>query len=104
MADQKQPKLDTLHHLAITVSELQETLDWYSKQFRYTIKYQGETWALVEFANISLAFVIAEQHPPHFAVIGDPAAFGEPQQHRDGTRSVYLKDPSGNKVEILALP
>lgn len=39
MADQ--PKLDTLHHLAITVSELQETF-------------------------------IAEQHPPHFAVIATP--------------------------------
>ena len=68
-----------------------------------TVKYQDETWALLEFANIRVAFVLPEQHPPHFAVLGDPAAYGQPKTHRDGTRSVYLQDPSGNNVEILAL-
>src|SRR6266849_6370551 len=72
-------------------------------RFDCKLAYQDETWALVEFANISLAFVLSEQHPPHFAVLGDPNAFGEPKTHRDGARSVYLKDPSGNDVEILAL-
>jgi catechol 2,3-dioxygenase-like lactoylglutathione lyase family enzyme len=90
--------------VAITVSDIQKTLDWYTQQFRCTIKYQDATWALVQFANISLAFVLAEQHPPHFAIVGDPAAYGQPKQHRDGTRSVYIKDPAGNNVEILALP
>ncbi len=102
-ADLSHAKLDTLHHVAITVSNLQETLDWYTRKFQCTVKYQDATWALVQFANISLAFVLAEQHPPHFAVIGDPSAYGEPKKHRDGTRSVYIKDPAGNNVEILAL-
>jgi catechol 2,3-dioxygenase-like lactoylglutathione lyase family enzyme len=103
VASQGVQKLDTLHHVAITVSDIQKTLDWYTQQFRCTIKYQDATWALVQFANISLAFVLAEQHPPHFAIVGDPDAYGQPKQHRDGTRSVYIKDPAGNNVEILAL-
>jgi catechol 2,3-dioxygenase-like lactoylglutathione lyase family enzyme len=99
----KSAELATLHHVAITVSNIQETLDWYTHKFACTVKYQDATWAILQFANISLAFVLAEQHPPHFAVLGDPAAFGQPKVHRDGTRSVYIKDPAGNDVEILAL-
>ncbi|MGB8323253.1 MAG: VOC family protein [Candidatus Acidiferrum sp.] len=100
---QTQAKLDTMHHVAVAVSNVKETVDWYTKHFDCNVGYQDESWALVEFANIRLAFVLAEQHPPHFALLGDPAAYGEPKKHRDGTRSVYLKDPSGNNIEILAL-
>lgn len=99
----KTQKLDTLHHVAITVSNVKATVDWYLQKFACKVKYQDETWAILQFANVSLAFVLAEQHPPHFAVIGNPAEFGDPKQHRDGTRSVYVKDPDGNNVEILAL-
>jgi catechol 2,3-dioxygenase-like lactoylglutathione lyase family enzyme len=95
--------LDTMHHVAVPVSDVKGTVDWYTKNFDCKVKYQDETWALVEFANISLAFVLPEQHPPHLALLRDPAAYGEPKTHRDGTRSVYLQDPSGNQVEVLAL-
>jgi catechol 2,3-dioxygenase-like lactoylglutathione lyase family enzyme len=97
------PQLDTIDHVAVSVTNVQETVAWYTKNFDCTVKYQDETWALVEFANIRVAFVLPEQHPPHFALLGDPAQYGEPKTHRDGTRSVYVKDPSGNNVEILAL-
>jgi catechol 2,3-dioxygenase-like lactoylglutathione lyase family enzyme len=100
---QTQAKLDTMHHVAVAVSNVKETVDWYTNRFDCKVGYQDESWALVEFANIRLAFVLSEQHPPHFALLGDPAAHGEPKKHRDGTRSVYLKDPSGNNIEILAL-
>jgi catechol 2,3-dioxygenase-like lactoylglutathione lyase family enzyme len=96
-------KLDTMHHVAIAVSNIKETVDWYTKHFGCKVNYQDETWALVEFANIQLAFVLPEQHPPHIAILGDPAQHGQPKTHRDGTRSVYLKDPAGNNIEILAL-
>ncbi len=99
----KPQKLDKLHHVAVAVSNIQEALNWYTKQFHCRVKYQDDTWAIVEFANISLALVLPEQHPPHFAVLGDPSQYGQPKTHRDGTRSVYVKDPSGNNVEILAL-
>lgn len=94
---------DTVDHIAISVKDVKCTVDWYLKNFSCKVAYQDETWALVEFANIRVAFVIPEQHPPHFALLRDPALFGEPKTHRDGTRSVYIADPSGNSVEVLAL-
>lgn len=99
---QTKTKLDTMDHVAVAVSNVKETVDWYTKRFDCKVGYQDESWALLEFANIRLAFVLSEQHPAHFALLGDPAAYGEPKTHRDGTRSVYLKDPSGNNIEILA--
>jgi catechol 2,3-dioxygenase-like lactoylglutathione lyase family enzyme len=99
----KSNTLDTMHHVAVSVTDIQGTVDWYTKNFGCKVKYQDETWALVEFANISLAFVLPEQHPPHLALLREPSAYGEPKTHRDGTRSVYLQDPAGNKVEVLAL-
>jgi catechol 2,3-dioxygenase-like lactoylglutathione lyase family enzyme len=95
--------LDTMDHVAITVANIRETVNWYREHFQCKVAYQDETWALVEFANIRLAFVLASQHPDHFAVIGNPSAYGEPKKHRDGTSSVYIQDPNGNNVEILAL-
>jgi catechol 2,3-dioxygenase-like lactoylglutathione lyase family enzyme len=95
--------LDTMHHVAVPVSNVREIVDWYTQHFACTVKYQDETWALVEFSNISLAFVLPEQHPPHFAILGDPSRHGEPKLHRDGTRSVYIQDPAANNIEILAL-
>jgi catechol 2,3-dioxygenase-like lactoylglutathione lyase family enzyme len=95
--------LDTMDHVAVTVANIGETVDWYRQHFQCKVAYQDETWALVEFANIRLAFVLASQHPDHFAVIGNPSAYGEPKKHRDGTSSVYIQDPNGNNVEILEL-
>jgi catechol 2,3-dioxygenase-like lactoylglutathione lyase family enzyme len=96
-------KLDTMHHVAISVTDVKGTVDWYTTHFDCKVVYQDDSWALVQFANIQLAFVLPRQHPPHIALLGDPAPFGEPKTHRDGTRSVYLKDPAGNNIEILAL-
>jgi catechol 2,3-dioxygenase-like lactoylglutathione lyase family enzyme len=98
----KENRLDTLHHAAIRVKDVKETVEWYTKRFRCEVEYQDATWAMLAFGNVRLAFVIAEQHPPHIAIVGDPAAFGEPQVHRDGTSSVYVKDPNGNNVEVMA--
>jgi catechol 2,3-dioxygenase-like lactoylglutathione lyase family enzyme len=94
---------DTVDHVAIPVTDVKATVDWYLKNFECKVAYQDETWALLEFANIRVAFVLPEQHPPHFALLRDPESFGTPKTHRDGTRSVYVSDPSGNSVEVLAL-
>jgi len=99
----KEANLDTLHHAALRVKNVKETVAWYTERFRCKVEYQDSTWAMLEFENVRLAFVLAEQHPPHVAIHGDPAVFGEPSIHRDGTASVYVKDPNGNNVEIMAI-
>ncbi len=95
--------LDGIHHIAVYVTDLASTVDWYLAQFKCEIRYRDDTWALVEFGNIYMAFVSQGQHPPHIGFVRpDAERFGELKPHRDGTRSVYVKDPSGNAVEILA--
>lgn len=94
--------MDKIHHIAIQVKDLQETLQWYQQNYDCNVSYQDESWAMIDFENTSLALVSPEQHPYHFAIEADDAEkYGELTPHRDGTASIYIKDPSGNHVEML---
>jgi catechol 2,3-dioxygenase-like lactoylglutathione lyase family enzyme len=96
--------MDSIDHVAIPVRNVAETVDWYRHTFRCEIEYQDDTWASLKFGNIKLALVVEHQHPPHIAFASpDAARFGELKQHRDGTKSVYVKDPAGNPIEIMAV-
>lgn len=96
-------ELSPIDHVAIPVTDIQAAVDWYTGTFRCEVKYQDETWALLKFANIQMALVISSQHPAHIGFVSAHAErFGELKTHRDGTRSVYIQDPAGNPVEVLA--
>ena len=96
--------MDKIHHIAIQVEDVNKAVEWYSRQFDVELAYQDESWALLKFDNISLAIVVPGEHPPHFAVEDDEAEkYGELTPHRDGTASIYIKDPFGNAVEILKI-
>ena len=96
--------LDHIHHIALQVKDLEETILWYTKNFACQIAYQDNSWALLKFENLSISLVHPDQHPSHFAVTReDIKPFGTPVPHRDGTSSVYVEDPSGNHIEILKL-
>lgn len=102
MSTDPERRLDTLHHVAIPVQSVAETLDWYRTHFRCDVEYQDDTWALLRFENMSLALVVPDQHPPHIGFTSVNAGrFGPLTPHRDGTRSIYIRDPAGNSVEIL---
>ena len=95
-------KLDTVDHIAIEVQDIAESISWYTEQFNCEILYQDETWGFIKFNNIKLALVLPSQHPPHIAFKRDDAgAYGQLKMHRDGTKSVYIKDPNGNSIEIM---
>lgn len=94
--------LDHLDHVAVQVPDIAAAVAWYRERFACEVDYEDPTWALLRFANARLALVVPDQHPAHFAVCRDDiTSFGEPVAHRDGTRSVYTRDPWGNSVEIL---
>lgn len=96
-------QLDSIDHVAISVKDIQCALDWYCKHFKCRVLYQDKTWAFIDFANIKLALVIPEQHPSHIAFVSEQAeTYGVLKRHRDGTESVYINDPAGNSVEIMA--
>lgn len=93
---------DRIDHIAITVSDVKKTVEWYRQNFNCSIKYEDETWAYLEFANIKLALVVPGQHPSHLAFIREDAEkYGTLKTHRDGTKSCYVNDPNGNAVEIM---
>lgn len=96
-------ELNAIDHVAVPVTDVRAAVEWYTKTFSCEVKYQDETWALLQFANVRLALVIPEQHPPHIGFVSpDAEKFGALKTHRDGTRSCYVKDPAGNSVEVLA--
>lgn len=95
--------LDSIDHIAISVNDIKSALEFYLNSFKCKVVYQDDTWAFIEFGNIKLALVIPEQHPPHIAFVSPKAEeFGPLKTHRDGTRSIYIKDPSDNTLEIMA--
>ena len=59
-------KLDKIHHTAIQVQNISKAVLWYTQHFKCKIEYQDSSWAMLKFANTSLALVSADQHPYHF--------------------------------------
>ena len=97
--------LDTIHHTAIQVADVSKAVTWYTDHFSCEIEYQDDNWAMLKFANTSLALVMPGMHPFHFAIVKDDLSpFGEAITHRDGTASVYIEDDDGNHIEMLAVP
>jgi len=88
-----------IDHIAIPVDEPKVAVGWYIENFGATCLYVDETWGLVEFENVKLAFVVKSQHPPHFAFEVEHLEGGT--LHRDGSRSVYKRDPWGNLYELV---
>jgi len=104
LSSQDYQQLDALHHVAIAVEDIAASVEWYRSHFKCSVKHEDATWALLGFANSDLALVIPEEHPPHVAFSSSQAAsFGELKIHRDGTRSTYVSDCSGNAVEVMAV-
>ena len=91
-----------LHHVALSVPNIEPAVDWYTETLNATVAYQDKTWALLEIENTAIALVLPSQHPPHVAFESmDADKYGDLTLHRDGTASVYVQDPFGNTVEFL---
>lgn len=101
---QSDQPLESLHHVAIVVDDVAAALRWYQEKFSCQVVHADETWGMLKFANCYLALVGPNQHPPHLGFLtsaNHAERFGTLKPHRDGTKSVYLTDPSGNSVELL---
>lgn len=91
-----------IDHIAIQVENIREAVEWYTSYHGAVSLYVDDTWGVVQFENIKLAFVLKQSHPAHFAFkVGN---FFGGKMHRDGTRSLYKKDPWGNTYELIAYP
>ncbi len=92
-----------IDHIAIQTDDPVASAQWYINNFGAKLVYADKTWAFVHFDNVKLAFVVKEQHPAHFAFEVQEFDKGDRvKKHRDGSRSVYKKDPWGNIYELIA--
>jgi catechol 2,3-dioxygenase-like lactoylglutathione lyase family enzyme len=101
-----------LDHVAVQASDIEKSVKWYTEQFNATVLYQDKTWAFLQVGGNKIALVTPGQHPPHvaFSVTEDQLAEASRttgisvDSHRDGTRGIYIKDPSGNAIELISYP
>jgi len=98
--------LDRLHHVAIQVEDIQESVKWYTNNFSCEVEYHDNTWAMIQFENTCLALTTKNEHPSHFAIeardITEYQHLGDIDKHRDDTKFIYVNDPSHNTVEIIS--
>ena len=91
-----------LHHIGLCVPKIAPAVEWYVETLNANISYQDQSWALLDIENTSIALVLPSQHPPHMAFESlDAEKYGDLTTHRDGTSSVYVKDPFGNTIEFI---
>lgn len=94
--------IKSFHHAAVSVDNVAVGVQWYTKTLSACVLYQDETWALLEVGDTRIALVIPGEHPPHLAFEWSGAEdFGPLVGHRDGTASLYIEDPFGNKIELM---
>ncbi|MGD9571700.1 MAG: VOC family protein [Thermoleophilia bacterium] len=100
-------------HVAQQVPDIAEAVDWQLRTVPGSVVlHQDPTWALVESGGAKLAFVLADQHPPHLAYRVDEEELerlarengAEIATHRDRTRSIYLQGPGSLATEIISYP
>ena len=95
-------------HVALSVSDIMKSVEWYKEHLDVTILYQDATWALLEAEGVKIALVLPSQHPGHLAFDIGSEPSGEFMQqakpHRDGSLSRYVSDPDGNWIEWIYYP
>ncbi len=105
--------MPTFDHIARQVDHVPSAVAWYQTQFpTCTLRYQDETWALLEVQGVKLAFVTRGAHPDHVAwrvSATELQALADAHQqpiatHRDRTRGIYVCDPAGHWVEFIHYP
>jgi len=92
-----------IDHIALVAEEPTLAANWYEGRFGAEILYCDDTWSLIKFENIKIAFVKKGTHPAHiaFQVENFDGIEGKAKSHRDGSRSVYKSDPWGNIYELI---
>ena len=91
-----------LDHVALQVKNPAQAANWYKEKFDADILYCDKTWSIVQLDNIKIAFVVKTQHPAHIAFEVDVFKTSDKvKQHRDGSSSIYKRDPWGNTIEYI---
>lgn len=101
-----------LDHVAVQTQDVPGSVAYYVETFGAEVLYQDKTWAFLRLGQGKLALVTPSQHPPHVALRMNEADLqaaaaraGKPVDvHRDGSKGIYIEDPSGNVLELICYP
>jgi hypothetical protein len=104
----------TFDHSAVVSRDMDADVDFYL-QLGFTVETRYDDWAMLRDARgRGLALLSPSgNHPPHFALRAPSRRFIEQisqqhservLEHRDGSASIYIRDPSGNCVEMIVYP
>lgn len=96
-------------HIAIETNDIATAASWYQQEFAAEVLYQDDSWAFLKVGGTKLALVRPEQHPAHIAYSVTPEELQTLavkhrqaiQNHRDGSRGIYIRDPAGNAIEFI---
>lgn len=99
-------------HVAFVVDDIEKAVSWYKEKLDIKVLYQDSSWAIIELYDFKVAFVLPNKHPPHLAfkildkneLTQEILNNGKFAGHRDGSSSLYLKDPFGNAIEFVIYP
>ncbi|MCB0323809.1 MAG: VOC family protein [Bdellovibrionales bacterium] len=95
-------QLDAVHHVALPVHDLDQSVHWYRTSFCCQEVYRDRTQAILQFANLRLVLVLPSQQRLHLAFVKpDAAEFGRIKEQSDGVHSTMVSDPSGHIVELV---
>jgi catechol 2,3-dioxygenase-like lactoylglutathione lyase family enzyme len=103
-----------LDHVAIVSRDMEADMEFYAR-LGFVIETRYDDWVIMRDSNGRGVALLSPGgvHPAHFALRVpsrdevDRIAREHDEtisEHRDGSVSVYLKDPSGNSVEIISYP
>lgn len=100
-------------HVALQVPDLSAALDWWARAVPGAhVRYRDDSWALLEAGGVTLAFVMADEHPHHVAFKVSAAELerlarehgAQITVHRDASRSFYLEAPGDARLEVISYP
>jgi catechol 2,3-dioxygenase-like lactoylglutathione lyase family enzyme len=101
-------------HVAVVSRNMSADIEFYSK-LGFVVEAQYEDWAIMRDGRGHAVALLSPdgKHPPHFGLRAHSREMVEllarehgskVTQHRDGSVSVYLSDPSGNAIEVIFYP
>jgi catechol 2,3-dioxygenase-like lactoylglutathione lyase family enzyme len=91
-----------IDHVTIMVSDLEQSINWYTTSFFCELIYQTKTIAVLKFENIKLVLSLPSEQRPHLAYLkSDTREFGEVLEQTDLCKSTFIADPTGNVLELV---
>jgi len=98
--------MDIIDHIAIRVSDLQESEEWYLSHLKAEVTFRDQKYIRLKVGNTNIALIDEDHYPwSHIGILvenkSDLPGDGQRIEHRDGTIGVYVKDPSGNYIEYI---